>query len=288
VIIKKLLFLFAIVLCLLGCATTPVKDRVSKAYTHYTLGLLYDKEGNFHQAIEEFRKALDYDSTAPSIYLNLGIDYIYNSQYDKAIEQLKLASKYDPQDTRPYFLLALLYASQKNLEETIKQYKQILRIEPENFIALSGLSAIYAVQEKFVLVAPLYEKILTIKKNNPFLFYSLGLTYLRINKFNLALEKFKKAIDEPEQGAYADSLGWVYYKKALELSGQKAEEMLKESLVEINKALTLMGDEPTVREHLGDIYFQKGLLEKAKKEWKKSLRLDPENKRVKEKLKKVK
>jgi tetratricopeptide (TPR) repeat protein len=56
-----------------------------------------------------------------------------------------------------------------------------------------------------------------------------------------ALGLIEKALElDPGNGAYLDSLGWVYFKKG----------MLKESLEELEKAIKLEQNDPTVREHL--------------------------------------
>jgi len=387
-----------ITILLLGCATTPAKNEISKAYTHYTWGLLYENEGNLARAIEEYKQALTYDPSSPSIHLRLGIDYIWKGEYNKAIEELELTLKSKPEDTYVRFLLALLYTSQKASKQAIKQYKQIIQLEPEGFkdspFIFYNLGVIYLRTGKFDLALENFKKAIELRPQNAELHFVLGLAYLNIKNYLEALENFKLAVQlselkfisdisslrkllpdkseskyvssargwsnalaelsngiyyfylgvvydkigeegkaaenfkkaivlnpnnhsaynylgymfaeqginldeaerlikkaieiEPEQGAYADSLGWVYYKKSLKLSGQEAKEMLEKALKEINRAIELMGDDPVVRDHLGDVYFQKGLLKRAKEEWKKSLRLDPKNKKVKKKLEKAK
>ncbi len=96
-----------------------------------------------------------------------------------------------------------------------------------------------------------------------------------------ALELIRKAVDlEPSNGAYLDSLGWVYFRLN---KLDKAEENL---LV----ASTLNPDDATVEEHLGDLWEKKGDLEKARESWKRALTLkpDPDNKlRLEEKLRKT-
>ena len=96
-----------------------------------------------------------------------------------------------------------------------------------------------------------------------------------------ALELIRKAVDlEPSNGAYLDSLGWVYFRLN---KLDKAEENL---LV----ASSLNPDDATVEEHLGDLWEKKGDLEKARESWKRALTLkpDPDNKlRLEEKLRKT-
>jgi tetratricopeptide (TPR) repeat protein len=65
---------------------------------------------------------------------------------------------------------------------------------------------------------------------------------------------------EPDNAAYRDSLGWVLFRK-----GQ-----VREALPELEKAAALEPD-PTVLEHLGDVYRAAGQNEKAKQSWRKAV-----------------
>ena len=81
-------------------------------------------------------------------------------------------------------------------------------------------------------------------------------------KLGEALQMVQHAVKlEPENGAYLDSLGWVHYKM-----GQYAvaEQMLE-------KASNLIPTDPTVHEHLGEVYATTGHLHEAVAQWERSL-----------------
>jgi len=74
----------------------------------------------------------------------------------------------------------------------------------------------------------------------------------------------KKAVDqEPTNGAYLDSLGWVYF-----LLGR-----LDEAVVELQKSLVHSGKDPTVNDHLGDVYAKQGNWKAAATQWERSLKI---------------
>ena len=90
-----------------------------------------------------------------------------------------------------------------------------------------------------------------------------------------ALEYSVKALQfEPQDGAYIDTLGWIYYR-----SGRFAE-----ALQELRKAQKLMPDDPTVAEHLGDALHQMNQPAAAVVFWKRSFRAGPQNAVLAEKL----
>ena len=62
--------------------------------------------------------------------------------------------------------------------------------------------------------------------------------------------------------------------------------MFEEAQRELEKAKEIIGEDAVVYDHLGDVYFKTGSLDKAKEAWTKSLGLKPDEK-VKEKLRQL-
>ena len=72
----------------------------------------------------------------------------------------------------------------------------------------------------------------------------------------------RKAVElEPMNGAYLDSLGWAYFKMG---QYELAEENLRQA-VERDQT------DPTVHEHLGDLYEKTGRIRLAAAQWELSL-----------------
>jgi tetratricopeptide (TPR) repeat protein len=124
-----------------------------------------------------------------------------------------------------------------------------------------------------------FEKLLKVRGD-----HAPGLNYLgymwadRGENLPRALELIRKAVElEPGNGAYLDSLGWVYFQLN---KLDKAEENLRAAAV-------LNPDDATVEEHLGDLYEKKGDLALARTSWKRALTLKPDEdvkRRLDEKL----
>ncbi len=83
-----------------------------------------------------------------------------------------------------------------------------------------------------------------------------------------ALEK------EPDNGAFIDSMGWVYYRLG---RYEEARRLLE-------RAVSLTGQDPVVREHLGDTYKAMNLKDLAREQYRLSLATDGTNQRVRDKL----
>jgi len=92
-----------------------------------------------------------------------------------------------------------------------------------------------------------------------------------------ALGYIRRAVAlDPQNGAYLDSLGWAYYRLG---NYDLAEENLR-------RASERIGIDPTVQQHLGELYQKTGLLklaathfERALEEWKKTVpaEVDPDD-----------
>ena len=79
---------------------------------------------------------------------------------------------------------------------------------------------------------------------------------------------------EPENAAFLDSIGWVYYRQG----------RFKEALVKVQHAATKMPKDAVILDHLGDIYFALHDLENALLHWKRASEADPENEKLKKKI----
>jgi tetratricopeptide (TPR) repeat protein len=72
---------------------------------------------------------------------------------------------------------------------------------------------------------------------------------------------------EPDNGAYADSLGWTHFQLG----------NYQEARGHLERAADLVGDDPVVFEHLGDLYVVLGDLEKAREVYERALALEADN-----------
>jgi tetratricopeptide (TPR) repeat protein len=81
-------------------------------------------------------------------------------------------------------------------------------------------------------------------------------------KLEEALAYIKKAVDlDPANGAYLDSLGWAYFRLG---KYEQAEDNLLKASQKINT-------DPTVLDHLGDLYQKTGRLKLAATNWERAL-----------------
>jgi len=162
--------------------------------------------------------------------------YIQAGDYEDAIALVKNSLQSKPEDLDLNFALGSAYERAGNQSSAEKVFLDILAKHPDHAQTLNYLGYMWA-----------------------------------DNGVNLerAAEMLKKAVaTDPHNGAYIDSLGWVYFRQGnLDL----AEKYLTD-------ASHLLPRDATVHEHLGDVFAKRGNIQRALKLYKDALMLEPEPK----------
>jgi tetratricopeptide (TPR) repeat protein len=109
-----------------------------------------------------------------------------------------------------------------------------------------------------------FRKVIDLNAKNAgalnYLGYMLADRNVRLDE---AHDLIKKALDlDPDNGAYLDSMGWVFYRQG---KADQAEPVLVH-------ALDRLGTDPTVHDHLGDVYFKLGKTKEAIAQWQASVK----------------
>ena len=148
----------------------------------------------------------------------------------------------------------------------------LFRSNPNNADLHFNLGTAYDKLNRFEDVVRAMETALALDPHHADALNYLGYSYAdRGIKIDQALSLTRRAVAiKPENGYYVDSLGWAFYKSGL----------LAEALSEIKRAVTLVGDDPVIFEHLGEIYVKQQNLSDAREAWLHSLELDPSNEKL--------
>jgi tetratricopeptide (TPR) repeat protein len=187
----------------------------------------------------------------PDLDLVASIVGVYEnaSRFSEAQAVLDKASKSFPADKQVYFLQGALYERQDKVAEAEQSFRKALELD----------------------------------KNNPSILNYLGYMMADHGK-NLeeALGMIQKAVDaDPINGAFLDSLGWVYFKMD---RFDLAEQFLK-------RAVAFAATNATMHDHLGDLYYKTGRLQEAQASWTTGLQFadEPEEAaRIRQKLEQLK
>jgi Tfp pilus assembly protein PilF len=171
-----------------------------------------------------------------------------------------------PEDRDVYLALAQIYTRTKNYKGAAEQIEKAstLSIRPEEKLYVYFLrGTLYDRQKMYDAAEDEFRKALAIDPNNPTVLNYIGYMLAdRGVKLTEALTFIRKAVDlDPQNGAYLDSLGWAYFK-----SGQYA--LAEENLRKANERIAT---DPTVHDHLGEVYEKAGKLKLAVAQWERSM-----------------
>jgi tetratricopeptide (TPR) repeat protein len=211
------------------------------SWLHYLKGQIYGFQNNSSAAEAEFRRALEIDPNYLFAYSALAALYISSKQEDRAIAEYKKILAIRPDNASVYTLIGMLEDGRQNYDAAAENYRKALEIDQNASIAANNLSWLYAVTGKGNLDEAVRLAQGVVQKN-------------------------------PNVAGYADTLGWVYYKK--NLFGAAAEQLQK--AVDLDDAVarsTNGSPSATYRYHLGMALKGKGDKEGSRRELEAALRL---------------
>ncbi|HEY6720033.1 MAG TPA: tetratricopeptide repeat protein, partial [Burkholderiales bacterium] len=184
-----------------------------------------------------------------------------------ALANAQLAATKGTADERDSHLaLAQIYIRLKRWQDASAELTsaESLATKPDEKLYVAFLrGTLYDRQKRYDEAEAEFRKALDIDPQNATILNYLGYMLAdRGVRLPEALTMIRKAVDlDPQNGAFLDSLGWVYYKL-----GQftLAEENLRKANERINT-------DPTVHDHLGEVYEKTGNLKMAVAQWDRSM-----------------
>ncbi len=226
----------------------------------------YRESHDIDRAIVETKKALDAAPKDPTLTVQLAM--LYGEKLDAASATPLLTSllKGDDGDLEIYLNLAQVQERCKKYpeaEQSAQKAMDLAKDPSEKESVWFMLGAIYEREKKFDLAEAEFKKVLAVNPTNAAVLnyygYMLADRGIRLDE---ATSMIQNAVSQdPNNGAYLDSLGWAYYK----------QNKLTEAEETLRKASERQTHDPTILAHLGDVYSKMGQKEHALQLWERSL-----------------
>jgi tetratricopeptide (TPR) repeat protein len=251
-------------------------DSTSR-FAMFYLGRIATDRKEYGSAKTYFARLVGIDSTAPDGWVNLAFVYEQEKKVDTSMAILQRALTYVTADRdNVQFYLAQLLSGKQMQDSSLVLLRQIIAEGGDTVRALFLIGVQYERSGNFDKTVETFELLLSIDSANVQALNYLGYTFADKNvRLDESLRMIQKAVAaDTANGAYLDSYAWVLYRMG----------RLNEALTQIKKALTIIKDDATVLEHLGDIQMALGNKDKARSAWQEALRVDPKNEKVKAKL----
>jgi tetratricopeptide (TPR) repeat protein len=276
------------------------QDAQTRAMLLEELGALERDAAQYPQAIDSFRQIASLNGQGgPRIAVEIIDTYRQSKDLETAQKEADAALKKFPTERTVILEHAQVLADRGKIDEAASEVRGLLKGErdKETLLALANLyqtgrkysdeakildevekqttadsekvnvefmrGAMYERQKKYDLSEVAFRKVLAIDPDNAEALNYLG--YMLANrgvKLDEAAKMIEKALKiEPDNGAFLDSLGWVYYQQ-----GRYAE-----AEAPLLRAVQKIGMDPTVNDHLGDLYLKVGKTNEAITHWQAAL-----------------
>src|SRR4029077_7518088 len=226
----------------------------------------YREQKQWSDATKTAQEAVKKLPNDKGLKLTLAQQMADSGKADDSVQLAKSVLKGGPDDRDSYIMLSQIYMRLKRWKDSEdalqKAEKLAARPEEKEYIRfLQG--SIYERQKKFDQAEQAFRQVLQQNPSN-----SMALNYLgymladRNTHLEEALNLVKKALDfDPQNGAYLDSLGWVYFKLG---NYDQAEENLR-------RAADKSPNDATVQDHLGELYARTNRFKLAAAHWEHAL-----------------
>ena len=169
-------------------------------------------------------------------------------------------------DREVYLSMANVYDKAKNYSEMAKTLDQAQKLSttPDEIEAIYFTrGAMLEKQKNFDAAEAEFQKVLKADPTNAGALNYLGYMLVDRNvRLAEGLAMIQKALDQdPQNGAYLDSIGWAYYRL----------DKLDEAAKYLQQALEKTSKDPTVHDHMADVFFKQGKIKEAITSWERSL-----------------
>lgn len=230
---------------------------------NYMLGFVCEKLGKTEEAIQSFTRILPDSDYYERAILFVSVQLWEQGNREEATRTLEEARTQQPESIDILSYLASFYEEMKIYDKAEACLIKGIEINAGDPTLHFRIGVLYDKWGKSDASTKAMKKVLALDPEDPNALNYLGYTYARQGIHLEDAERLiKKALaHKPGDGYITDSLGWVYYQK-----GQ-----FSKALSTLQKAATLLPEDPVVLEHLGDALVKNNRAEEALEAYRKSL-----------------
>lgn len=252
--------------------------------TRLKIGLIYLEKGDFASAATELNLVRSANPNDHSVAYYLGIVYSETGELGRARDVLRSVPPSSPLYAEARLQMAYLAQREDDLDSAVEYANEALQARPESSGIIEFLIALERDRDQISEAVALGERLVEKAPNNDRYHFMLGALYDEAGDRRRALDQMREAIElnpenaaalnylgysyaeagqkleeaeelvkralavDPNDGFYIDSLGWVFYQRG----------KYPQAVEQLERAVELTGDDPTINEHLADAYRKVG------------------------------
>lgn len=242
------------------------------------LGTMYFILDSLTQSDSVFTSLVNRGDNNPANHFYLGRIAYINQEYEQARDEFIVLTKLQSEVVDSWTDLGAAYRKLNDLDGEISAYNTGLnhmQSEQDAVKLLFQMGAALDQSGDLDSCIAIFENILEHQPDHHQSMNYLGYTLADHNiRLDEARELVKKALSyEPDNAAYLDSYGWVFYRLGKYRTALKYLKRAAEN-----------SKDPVVLDHVGDALYSLGKLEDAREWWQKALEIQPDNQEIKDKL----
>jgi len=226
-------------------------ERIPEHHARYAdsrsqIATIFERRGDYERALAEARIAL---RVAPSEALELYVARLRakTGDFEGAVAMLETRLAEDPDDDELLYHIGVLYGEAKRFEEALRYMHLALEKNPDNASALNYIGYTWAERGE------------------------------RLDEAEDMIVRAREL--RPDDGYITDSLGWVYYMRAVPLmkggDETRGRALLHDALRTLQQAAQLTGGDPVISEHLGDVFLLLDDKQRALESYREAIEQEP-------------
>jgi tetratricopeptide (TPR) repeat protein len=188
------------------------KEPLSPAVAYSNRASALNDIGKFHEAIEDYTKAISLDPSYSRAYASRSAVFRNMGQFERAIKDLDKAITLEP-SASTYYTRGVVFERTGQIDRAIRDYEQAIALNPIYGSAHFSLGILYGQAGWIEKAIDCFDKAIDNSPNHALAYGNRGLAYSLIGRYDKALKDLDRAIElnKGYAGAYGNR-GNVYLK----------------------------------------------------------------------------
>lgn len=217
--------------CRRALAITP-----GLAEGHSCMGNVYNGQGEYRKAVDEFKQAVTLDSNRDDALRGLADAYEKLGDVPAAETAYKQAIALRPQYWAGYNSLGAFYFRESRYPDAVNMFQRVIDLTPENFRGYSNLGGVLLTQGENSKAIPILERSIQIRPTLE-AYSNLGGAYFALRQFSDAAHAYEQGLKLDDRdsliwGNMGDALYWTpgrrheaesAYRKAISIASSKLQ-----------------------------------------------------------------
>jgi tetratricopeptide (TPR) repeat protein len=236
------------------------------AATHVARGDAYFASHSYSEAIDEYTKAVRFQSDDPHIIRQLGFAHKALGNRADAYSFLQKARELNPGDTIVGVTLASMFLADGRTAQAMTEASAVLSKAPNNLEALNLLGSAFLAKRDPVKAVETFRKILDLAPRDARAHYLVGLGLLAQANVTEATQSFQSALRLSP--SFVDPLAQLV---RIDLAARRSDA----AVARVQKQIAIAGDSAKLHELLGTVYLARGERKRADAAFRKAIALSP-------------